>query len=96
MTVTDPRRGDADPTQGRDVTAADFRHAIGHFATGVTVVTTVGADGQPVGTVHIAVSNPGDTVVRTLVLAGDRQGIRTLTVEAVLSLLLSKLEEENR
>ena len=54
------------------------------------------ADGQPVGTVHIAVSDPGDTVVRTLVLAGDRQGIRTLTVEAVLSLLLSKLEEENR
>jgi hypothetical protein len=35
-------------------------------------------------------------VVRTLVLAGDRQGIRTLTVEAVLGLLLSKLEEENR
>ncbi len=33
------------------------------------------ADGQPVGTVHIAVSDPGDTVVRTLVLsrrpAGD-------------------------
>ena len=54
------------------------------------------ADGQPVGTVHIAVSDPGDTVVRTLVLAGDRQGIRTLTVEAVLGLLLSKLEEENR
>ena len=54
------------------------------------------ADGQPVGTVHIAVSDAGATVVRTLVLAGDRQGIRTLTVEAVLSLLLSKLEEENR
>jgi flavin reductase (DIM6/NTAB) family NADH-FMN oxidoreductase RutF len=51
MTVTDPRRG------GRDVSAADFRNAIGHFATGVTVVTTVGADGQPVGTTASAVSS---------------------------------------
>ena len=34
-----------------------FRHAIGHFATGVTVVTTVGADGKPVGTTANAVSS---------------------------------------
>lgn len=26
-----------------------LRHALGRFATGVTIVTTVGADGQPVG-----------------------------------------------
>ncbi len=36
---------------------ADFRHAIGHFATGVTVVTSVGIDGQPVGTTANAVSS---------------------------------------
>jgi nicotinamide-nucleotide amidase len=54
------------------------------------------ADGQPVGTVHIAVSDAGDTVVRTLALAGDRQEIRTLTVEAVLGLLLGRLGEERR
>ncbi len=36
---------------------ADFRHAIGHFATGVTVVTSVGFDGQPVGTTANAVSS---------------------------------------
>jgi len=40
-----------------EVTAADFRHAIGHFATGVTIVTSVGADGEPVGTTANAVSS---------------------------------------
>jgi flavin reductase (DIM6/NTAB) family NADH-FMN oxidoreductase RutF len=39
------------------VSAADFRHAIGHFATGVTVVTSIGADGEPVGTTANAVSS---------------------------------------
>ncbi len=33
-----------------DVTASEFRQAMGHFATGVTVVTSIGADGEPVGT----------------------------------------------
>jgi flavin reductase (DIM6/NTAB) family NADH-FMN oxidoreductase RutF len=32
------------------VTADEFRHAMGHFATGVTVVTSVDASGAPVGT----------------------------------------------
>src|SRR5215510_13449443 len=39
------------------VAAADFRHAIGHFATGVTVVTSVGRSGTPVGTTANAVSS---------------------------------------
>jgi flavin reductase (DIM6/NTAB) family NADH-FMN oxidoreductase RutF len=39
------------------ITAPEFRHAIGHFATGVTVVTSVGPDGQPVGTTASAVSS---------------------------------------
>ena len=51
MTTTDPRVADG------DVPAADFRHAIGHFATGVTVVTSVGIDGEPVGTTANAVSS---------------------------------------
>ena len=51
MTTTDPR------VAGGDVSPADFRHAIGHFATGVTVVTSVGIDGQPVGTTANAVSS---------------------------------------
>jgi flavin reductase (DIM6/NTAB) family NADH-FMN oxidoreductase RutF len=37
--------------------SAEFRHAIGHFATGVTVVTSIGLDGEPVGTTANAVSS---------------------------------------
>src|ERR1700744_1797333 len=33
-----------------DVSSDEFRHAVGHFATGVTVVTSIGPDGEPVGT----------------------------------------------
>lgn len=40
-----------------DVNAAEFRQAMGHFATGVTVVTSVGADGEPVGTTANAVTS---------------------------------------
>jgi nicotinamide-nucleotide amidase len=51
-------------------------------------------DGQPPGTVHIAVSLADDTIVRTIALAGDRDEVRTLTVERVLGLLLGRLREE--
>jgi nicotinamide-nucleotide amidase len=54
------------------------------------------ADGQPVGTVHIAVSAEDDTVVRTLALDGDRDLIRRLTVERSLALLLGRLREDIR
>src|ERR1700742_4574599 len=40
-----------------DISSDEFRHAVGHFATGVTVVTSVGPDGQPVGTTANAVSS---------------------------------------
>ena len=40
-----------------EVTAAEFRDAIGHFATGVTIVTSIGADGEPVGTTASAVTS---------------------------------------
>jgi flavin reductase (DIM6/NTAB) family NADH-FMN oxidoreductase RutF len=39
------------------VSAADLRHAMGHFATGVTVVTSVGPDATPVGTTANAVTS---------------------------------------
>jgi nicotinamide-nucleotide amidase len=52
------------------------------------------ADGQPVGTAHIAVSVADDTVVRTVVLEGDRHAIRRLTVEHALGLLLGRLRED--
>jgi nicotinamide-nucleotide amidase len=53
------------------------------------------SDGQPVGTVHIAVSAEDDTVVRTIALAGDRHEIRRLTVEHALGLLLGRLREDS-
>ena len=42
---------------GTEVPAAEFRNAMSHFATGVTVVTSVGADGTPVGTTANAVTS---------------------------------------
>ena len=51
-------------------------------------------DGQPAGTVHVAVSLAGDTVVRTMGLPGDRDEVRKLTVERVLGLLLGRIREE--
>ena len=53
-------------------------------------------DGQPVGTVHIAVSAEEDTVVRTLALDGDRDRIRRLAVERSLALLLGRIREDIR
>jgi nicotinamide-nucleotide amidase len=54
------------------------------------------SDGHPPGTVHIAVSVYGDTVVRTIALAGDRDTVRRLTVERTLGLLLGRLREDSR
>ncbi len=49
------------------------------------------ADGQPVGTVHIAVSMPASSVHRALRLAGDRAQIRERTVLDLLGLLVDAL-----
>ena len=49
------------------------------------------ADGQPVGTVHIAVSVAGRTTARALFLAGDRNQIRDATVEQSLRLLTERV-----
>ena len=68
--------------------------------------TTVGAattgvagpdpqDGQPVGTVYIAVSAGGDTTVRSLALSGGRQQIRQATVQRSLDLLICRLREDD-
>ncbi|GIF04843.1 flavin reductase family protein [Actinoplanes siamensis] len=39
------------------MSASEFRRAMGHFATGVTVITSVDAAGEPVGTTASAVSS---------------------------------------
>jgi flavin reductase (DIM6/NTAB) family NADH-FMN oxidoreductase RutF len=64
-----------------EVTPAELRHAMGHFATGVTVVTSVTADGEPVGTTANAVSSLSLDPPLVLVCF-DRA---SLTLEAVRS-----------
>jgi flavin reductase (DIM6/NTAB) family NADH-FMN oxidoreductase RutF len=43
--------------ESTEVSASEFRHAMGHFATGVTVVTSIADDGEPVGTTASAVTS---------------------------------------
>jgi len=76
--------------------AAGVRDRLG-ATVGVATTGVAGPDpqdGVPPGTVHIAVSLADDTIVRTIALAGDRDEVRTLTVERVLGLLLGRLREE--
>jgi flavin reductase (DIM6/NTAB) family NADH-FMN oxidoreductase RutF len=47
----------ADTAPVPELSAAEFREAMGHFATGVTVVTSVDTDGEPVGTTARAVTS---------------------------------------
>ena len=57
MTAVDdasPEFADASP---EEVSPAALREAMGHFATGVTVITSVGTDGEPVGTTANAVTS---------------------------------------
>jgi nicotinamide-nucleotide amidase len=72
------------------------RGACCHLAADVGAATTgvAGpdpADGQPVGTVHIAVSADGQVAARALSLSGDRAQIRASTVRHVLALLAGVL-----
>jgi nicotinamide-nucleotide amidase len=57
---------------------------------GIGVTGVAGPDaqnGQPVGTVHLAVAGPAEGEVRSLRYEGDREQIRAQTVSAALSLL---------
>jgi nicotinamide-nucleotide amidase len=67
--------------------------AVGAATTGVAGPEP--QDGQPVGTVYIAVSSAGGTTARHLALSGDRQQIRLATVERCLGLLVGILREDN-
>jgi nicotinamide-nucleotide amidase len=52
------------------------------------------ADGQPAGTVFVAVAGPSRIAVSGLELPGDRREVRAASVEGVLSLLVSTLRED--
>ncbi|MBB2976062.1 nicotinamide-nucleotide amidase [Microbacterium endophyticum] len=74
----------------RDVLAdGDTRVDVGIATTGIAGPGS--PDGQPVGTVHIAVSTPLGTRVESFVLEGDREAIRAETVRRSLRLALSAL-----
>src|ERR1700744_5844401 len=62
-----------------DVSSDEFRHAVGHFATGVTVVTSVGPDGEPVGTT----ANPRPALARHPPLTLVCFDQSSLTLEAI-------------
>ena len=63
---------------------------LGLATTGVAGPGT--ADGQPAGTVHVAVSSPWGTVERELHLEGDRQAVREATTTAVVALAVAVLD----
>jgi nicotinamide-nucleotide amidase len=48
-------------------------------------------DGQPVGTVHVALAGPDGVAALPLALAGDRTAIRSATVAAAIDLLVRTL-----
>ena len=50
-------------------------------------------DGQPVGTVYIAVATPEREIVERLALSGTRRDIRMATVEAALRLCANALRD---
>lgn len=51
----------------------------------------VSSDGQPVGTVHIAVSTPLGSRVESLLLEGDRDEIRTAATARAITLAIDAL-----
>ncbi|MFI0715269.1 CinA family protein [Streptomyces inhibens] len=91
-------RGAVDGEVARQM-AAGVRRALG-ADWGIATTGVAGPepqDGQPVGTVFVAVQGPdGAGAVRRLALAGDRDRIRQDTIDAVLALLLSELTENMR
>ncbi|MFG2890574.1 CinA family protein [Streptomyces sp. NPDC048248] len=91
-------RGAVDGEVARQM-ASGVRRALG-ADWGIATTGVAGPDpqdGQPVGTVFVAVQGPdGAGGVRRLALEGDRDRIRLDTVEAVIILLLSELTENAR
>jgi nicotinamide-nucleotide amidase len=76
----------------RRVLGVDGRPAdVGISTTGIAGPDS--PDGQPVGTVHVAVVTPEASRRRELHLSGDRAEIRARSVSEVLQLLLEMLEE---
>lgn len=70
---------------GRDGVPAD----VGIATTGIA--GPLSSDGQPVGTVHIAVATPLGSRVESMQLGGDRDGIRVQSAARAIRLVLDAL-----
>lgn len=57
MTAVDDATSEFSDAKLPQVSPAQLRNAMGHFATGVTVITSIGPDGAPVGTTANAVTS---------------------------------------
>ncbi|WP_455356965.1 CinA family protein [Streptomyces sp. SYSU K217416] len=90
-------RGAVDPEVARQM-AAGVRRALG-AGWGIATTGVAGPepqDGQPVGTVHLAVAGPAGGKVASLRLNGSRADIRMESVRRVLELLSGELGENGR
>jgi 3-hydroxy-9,10-secoandrosta-1,3,5(10)-triene-9,17-dione monooxygenase reductase component len=77
------------------ISAAHLRHALGHFATGVTVVTSVSDRGEPAGTTASAVS--AVSLDPPLVLVCLDRGSHTLAaIRASGRFVINVLAEDQR
>ncbi|MFI8633481.1 CinA family protein [Microbacterium sp. NPDC077663] len=73
----------------RRAVGADDPADVGIATTGIA--GPVSTDGQPVGTVHIAVSTPLGSRVESLLLEGDRDEIRTAATAHAIALAVDAL-----
>ncbi|MFI1095030.1 CinA family protein [Streptomyces sp. NPDC020917] len=85
-------RGAVDPLVAREMAEGVRDRLVADWGAATTGVAGPDPqDGQPVGTVFVAVAGPERTEVRPLLLSGDRTAIRTASVAAVLELLTAEL-----
>ncbi|WP_037913844.1 CinA family protein [Actinacidiphila yeochonensis] len=85
-------RGAVDPEVARQMAQGVRRRLRADWGLATTGVAGPDPqDGQPVGTVFVAVAGPDRSEVRELLLAGDRSVIRGGSAEAVLELLTAEL-----
>lgn len=88
------RHGAVHPDVAAAMAAGARRRLAADFGVATTGVAGPDpADGQPVGTVYIAVSGKGREAARALRLTGYRQQVRVASVGQALALLVSVLRE---
>lgn len=86
-------RGAVDPEVARQMAVGVRGLAVSDLGVATTGVAGPDPqDGQPVGTVHVAVAGPGRIEVRSLLLSGDRSSIRAETVSRALRLVSQVLQ----